>query len=147
MKKKEALSNSFASSRKKTKPLSAEDIEKLVEAKEAEKKKTDESINYQQSTTTTTIESTLNTPIPEVTPVKRVVTEPITPPKTKKATKSPRKRRKSEERLSEEREIKTSFDIPESLYDDMRIYLIRQKKSMRVYLLELIRKDLGKKKG
>jgi len=144
MKKKEALKNSFSSPRvKKTKTtLSPEVIEQIVESREAEKTKIQTPPEKKMETTK---------PIQQQTPVSKVQ-EPIAEPVRQKPTKisAPKKasnnrtRRTSEEKQGVEREIKTSFDIPESIYDDMRIYLIRQKKSMREYLLELIVKDLAK---
>ena len=149
MKKKEALANSFSSPRvKKTKKtLSPEVIEQIAESREAEKTK--------DNTATPTIkaEKKIEQPLVVQQTIESKVQEPIAKTTKQKSTKltvpkkasNNRTRRTSEEKLSVEREIKTSFDIPENIYDDMRIYLIRQKKSMREYLLELIVKDLAKK--
>ncbi len=98
MAKKKDLANSFSSRRKKS-TLSAEEIDKIAEERELEKKG---------------------------------AKEPI----VKKST-----RRKVDK---EEEVIKTSLDMPVSLYEEMKISLIRKKKSMREYLLELIRNDLNK---
>ena len=101
MAKKKDLANSFGSRRKKS-TLSAEEIDKIAEERELEKKGASSS----------------------------------RPPVTKKST-----RRKVDK---EEEVIKTSLDMPVSLYEEMKISLIRKKKSMREYLLELIRNDLNK---
>ncbi len=47
-----------------------------------------------------------------------------------------------------EKWIKTSLDFPESLYEDMKISLIKNKKkqSMKEYILDLVRQDLYGKK-
>lgn len=47
-----------------------------------------------------------------------------------------------------EKWIKTSLDFPESLYEDMKISLIKNKKkqSMKDYILDLVRQDLYSKK-
>ncbi len=58
-------------------------------------------------------------------------------------TTEPKKRgRKKEE---EGKVIKTSFDIPEDLYDAMQVHLFKNRKTiknMRTYLLDFIKKDL-----
>lgn len=100
MAKKKDLANSFGSRRKKN-TLSIEEIDKIADERELEKK--------------------------GVAP---------TPPVAKKST-----RRKTEK---DEEVIKTSLDMPVGLYEEMKISLIRKKKSMREYLLELIRTDLNK---
>ena len=155
MKKKELLSNSFSSRTRKPKPSLSDDmIEQIVESREKEKKQkvTPEIISTKPAKITTPPIS--KTSIDDTKPAIKVA--PPSPPKVEVSKKTkPKKssneevsrhrtRRKSEEKQALEREIKTSFDIPESLYDDMRIHLIRRKKSMRAYLLDLIKKDLGK---
>jgi len=53
--------------------------------------------------------------------------------------------------VEEELTVKTSIDIPETLFDDMKMALIKKrnakgrKMTMRDYLLKLIREDLYKK--
>lgn len=38
--------------------------------------------------------------------------------------------------------IKTSLDFPVSIYEDMKISLFRKRRSMKDYIVELVRKDL-----
>jgi len=71
--------------------------------------------------------------------VKKTVATPV--PNQKKTSRSSKKQAQHQE----EAVIKTSIDMPVGLYEDMKIYLIRQKKSMREYLLNLIEQDLNKK--
>jgi len=151
MKKKEALTNSFSSPRvKKTKTtLSPEVIEQIVESREAEKTKINntEPTEKKIETPKTSIPQQIQQPIIETTvqePKAKVIEQKTTRITAPKKASNNRTRRTSEEKQGIEREIKTSFDIPENIYDDMRIYLIRQKKSMREYLLDLILKDLSK---
>lgn len=68
-------------------------------------------------------------------------------PQSDVSKKEPKKRgRKKEE---EGKVIKTSFDIPEDLYDAMQEHLFKNRKTiknMRTYLLDFIKKDLNWKK-
>lgn len=46
----------------------------------------------------------------------------------------------SEENVAET--IKTSLDFPVSVYEDMRISLFKKRRSMKDYIVDLVRKDL-----
>ncbi len=117
MAKKQDLAKSFSSGSRKSKPiLSEEEINKIAEEREAEKK------------------------------MAKIIKEPTSEPiPTPVLQEKPAKPTKKQTRYKDEELVKTSIDMPAGLYEDMKIYLIRQKKSMREYLLNLIEKDLNKK--
>ena len=124
MSKKQQLANSFAGKSRKNRPqLSAEQIEQIVDrgGEVAETKAILDNIPSQEALTP-------KEPIP-------VKNDPVLPISKKKPTA--KKSSKVEEVV-----VKTSLDMPEDLYEEMKIYLIRQKKSMREYLLDMIRHDL-----
>lgn len=127
MSKKEALSNSFGStSRRRKASLSDEVINQIAENREIQKKATSEKVEK-----------------PKPVPTKKASSKPEN---TKKAKpKAVQKKLKRVVQADDEEVIKTSLDMPVSLYEDMKISLIRQKRSMREYLIDLIQKDLAKR--
>ncbi len=146
MAKKDALLNSFSSSRKKKPMLSEEEINRIAEEREAEKRQ----IN--QVPPKKVPVATVPTPT-EKAPAPKVEAEPLgttTTLKEEAVVEKPKNAasKRSRKRVvdpKDEEVIKTSLDMPVTLYEDMKIYLIRQKKSMREYVLGLIEKDLNKK--
>ncbi len=129
MAKKEDLKNSFGGgSRRRKKPiLSDAEINKIAEEREVIKKGV---VSETNKSPTKTEENALK---PKPTAKKRITPTPKKVKKLKRVVQE-----------GDEAVIKTSLDMPVSLYEEMKIHLIRQKKSMREYLLDMIKSDLAK---
>ena len=146
MSKKDQLANSFASTRRKKAKLSIEEIDKIVDGGVVEPKiepiaiKEPEKVIIEVPKVEVKVE-----PEQTIIDTPKIAVSENTQRVAKPKSRSGGSKRSMKVAKIEEEVIKTSLDIPIDLYEDMKIYLIRQKQSMREYLLDMIRKDLARK--
>jgi hypothetical protein len=120
MQKKNDLQNSFKSRKEKT-ALSVEDIDRIAEQVEKPV------IVAQPAPKTAVIQATPKTPVVQTTAKTTLVRAAEVAPVV-------------EDDIMET--IKTSLDFPVSVYEDMKISLFRKRRSMKDYIIDLVRQDL-----